>query len=522
MPDTREPATLLSWLGLSDTPDWRKARPLGALLGFALVLLIVLALVAAFVLVARTIFGAEAGLGTGALIVALLGAPVLIWTTVLKHQTVLWQKEGHMTDRISKAVEQLGAEKTVKRLVGEQTVETTEPNLEVRIGAILSLERIAQDSTRHDRGRDHVRVMEILCAYIRHNAPASGAQDHEFGDWEPLSDDATPEDRAAREKARVERFGRFHFFNGKVWAWARTLTPPRADIAEALKVIARRSRDQMRVEAAWPDPPDAGTRWPFKKECPTLPDKPRDAARTASELAAWRTRLGTWLRHIGSYRGYRIDLRSTNLQGADLSGAHLQAARLDRARMEGASLYQARMEGASLDGARMEGASLSEARMQGANLAGARMEGASLHEAWMQGAILDLARMEGASLDQARMEGAHLTMARMEGASLDEARMEGASLDGVRMNAFTVLSGTSFAMARFRNIDLSQIRLIPGQIAPAFGDATVTLPGGIAPGHPGWPAHWPVWKLPDLGAHAFDAEWEKWRANPAAYRPPPP
>jgi hypothetical protein len=40
----------------------------------------------------------------------------------------------------------------------------TEPNIEVRIGAILSLERIAQDSTRYDNGRDHVRVMEILCA----------------------------------------------------------------------------------------------------------------------------------------------------------------------------------------------------------------------------------------------------------------------------------------------------------------------------------------------------------------------
>lgn len=130
--------------------------------------------------------------GAGALIGALLGGPFLIWGTILKHQTVRNQKKGHMTDRIAKVVEQLGAEKTVKgRLVNSAgkkvfekdkngkldysrpvTVEETQPNLEVRMGAILSLERIAQDSTTHDHGRDHVMVTEILCAYTRHNSPA--------------------------------------------------------------------------------------------------------------------------------------------------------------------------------------------------------------------------------------------------------------------------------------------------------------------------------------------------------------
>jgi hypothetical protein len=86
---------------------------------------------------------------------------------------VRYQKEGHITDRINTAVEMLGAEKTVKHRSTddagkEVTTEETVPNIEVRIGAILSLERIAQDSTTHDRGRDHVRVMEILCAYVSH------------------------------------------------------------------------------------------------------------------------------------------------------------------------------------------------------------------------------------------------------------------------------------------------------------------------------------------------------------------
>lgn len=119
----------------------------------------------------------QPNLGLGALLAALLGAPFVIWGTWLKYQTVRFQKEGHMTDRINTAVEQLGAEKVVKLRSFDSegksiTSEETQPNIEVRIGAILSLERIAQDSTIHDKGRDHVRVMEILCAYVRENAKA--------------------------------------------------------------------------------------------------------------------------------------------------------------------------------------------------------------------------------------------------------------------------------------------------------------------------------------------------------------
>lgn len=113
---------------------------------------------------------AGGSLGLGALIAAFLGAPFVIYGTYLRHKTQRLEQEGHMTDRITKAVEQLGTEKTIKEPDGAgKTVERTVPNIEVRMGAILSLERIAQDSTMHDKGRDHVRVMEILCAYIREN-----------------------------------------------------------------------------------------------------------------------------------------------------------------------------------------------------------------------------------------------------------------------------------------------------------------------------------------------------------------
>ena len=57
-----------------------------------------------------------------------------------------------MTDRYTKAIEQLGSDK-----------------LDVRIGGIYALERIARDSAR-----DHPAVMEVLTTFIREHHGSSG------------------------------------------------------------------------------------------------------------------------------------------------------------------------------------------------------------------------------------------------------------------------------------------------------------------------------------------------------------
>lgn len=233
--DSGKAKDLLDWLGARALPDFTKGRWIGAGVGVLLVGLFALALLAAGLVLVHTIGQAMnpategPNLGAGALIAALLGAPFVIWGTWLKYQTVRYQKEGHITDRINKAVEMLGAEKVVKKhhmnsagkkvyekdAAGEPDfakpviVEESVPNIEVRIGAILSLERIAQDSTIHDKGRDHVRVMEILCAYVRENAKA-----------------VTLEPRA--EEAPVPE--------------------PRLDIKIAVDVLKRRNLQQLSIE----------------------------------------------------------------------------------------------------------------------------------------------------------------------------------------------------------------------------------------------------------------------------------
>ena len=64
-------------------------------------------------------------------------------------------QEGQITDRYTKAIEQLGAVDA-----------SGNKKLEVRLGGIYALERIAKDSKR-----DHWPIMEVLCTYVRENAP---------------------------------------------------------------------------------------------------------------------------------------------------------------------------------------------------------------------------------------------------------------------------------------------------------------------------------------------------------------
>lgn len=132
-------------------------------------------------------------------VAALVGVPFLIWRTLISAKQTNISREAHYTALFTKAVEQLGAEKVVKRrefkaeyqktadgnrvlskdkkpiplltsdgeAVGEySSYEITVKNAEVRLGAIYALERIAQDSQR-----DAWPIYQTLCSYIQNNAP---------------------------------------------------------------------------------------------------------------------------------------------------------------------------------------------------------------------------------------------------------------------------------------------------------------------------------------------------------------
>ncbi len=433
----------------------------------------------------------------------LVSAPlalIRVWTTERQVRTT---EQGHMTDRITKAVEQLGAEKEVSRVMRNvtyeengkkrtlfegrledsdlpvhpdevdygpwQVVQRTVPNIEVRIGGLLSLERIAQDSTNYDKGRDHVRVMEILCAYVRENAPAEGAEQN------PLA--RGPDESLLSKKP-------FH----SVRQWIDQLDRPRNDIQIALTIIGRRSQDQIRIE-----------------------QEHRDSGRSF----------------------YRVDLSHTCLRKANLDGADLS----------NAVLFKSLLEGTYCNNADLSGTNLIYAKMTGLTAVACTLDRADLSGADVSEALLDKAKLKDVTLSHTRFVSAQLCAA--------EIRFPARPALGTVNRAFfnyctfgpsndlegsaAVLKGDLHAVSfehrnietlgyppeingmGFRAADLSSGTVPKNWMDYSFGDANVTLPEGRER-----PAHWPRWELPNRGKHNFDDEWRKWQADPEGYVPPDP
>jgi uncharacterized protein YjbI with pentapeptide repeats len=86
---------------------------------------------------------AEAGVRTS--IVQLIGGAALLAGVYFTSRTFRLTREGHITDRYSKAIEQLGNE-----------------NADVRVGGIYALERIARDSAT-----DRETIVDVLATFVR-------------------------------------------------------------------------------------------------------------------------------------------------------------------------------------------------------------------------------------------------------------------------------------------------------------------------------------------------------------------
>ena len=392
----------------------------------------------------------------------LITLPLALLRVLTTERQVTATEEGLITDRINKAVEGLGAEKTVKHVieaplyekdpkgdwkrdetgkliparrpdgtafVDRETVETTEPNLEVRIGAIYALERIAQDSDR-----DHIQIMEILCAYIRQNAPASEAQETLVLKWRRENEAFAEEDRAPFPD------------QDDIRAVAAGLMRPRADIRVALDVLKRRHPAQITLESQDRRPADK--------------------------------------------QGYRLDLRQTNLQSADLESGQLNKARLEGAHLEGAMLDRAHLKGADLRWAHLEGAYIQGAHLEGADLHWSHLEASMMDQSNLSRATVDFAHLEHADLyfaqfNDASLRWAHLSMtglhgAIFNGAKLDRAHLNEAWVSGAKFDAGTSLEAANLRGAAFREVDLSMLHLSQDQVNSLFGDDTTNLPRYVA------------------------------------------
>ncbi len=212
---------------------------------------------------------------------------VVIWITWRRLQVA---QEGQVTERFSRAVDHLGND-----------------SLDVRLGAIYALERIARDSRR-----DHWPIMEILTAYVREHAP-----------WDPPPEDQQP---TADEQ------------------------PLATDIQAALTVLGRR-QDNYDPPGEGPDLHNTDLRGAnlYKAKLRRANFRKADLQRAYLSLANLQ---GVYL--IG------VDLQRARLAGADLRWSRLAEANLQGTRLMSADLRGANLRGADLTGADLRGADLNE------------------------------------------------------------------------------------------------------------------------------------------------------------------
>lgn len=302
----------------------RTARVVGLLVLFAVVVVALLLLLEWYI--APTKPGERKDLVLT--LAQILGGAALLSGLYFTWRTLQVNREGQITERFTRAIDQLGA-----------TGANGNKNLEIRLGAIYALERIARDSET-----DHWPIMEVLTAYIREHAPRqSGVKSSEEDD--PLD--------------------------------IGTVTSPQPDIQAILTVLRRRTRHYGRGEAEAIALP-----WTDLRRAPLLGANLAAAFLRGADLrqanfqaaVLWRADLK------------RADLRQANLSQADLRAADLQYADLRQANLVLANLWRAAFK-SNLVWATFTEADLREAIFaEGCNLRGAVLQGADLRGADLRGA----------------------------------------------------------------------------------------------------------------------------------------
>ncbi len=289
-----------------------------------------------------------------------VGAFFFFVTAYLSWRNVRAAEEKQVTERFGKAVEQLGSDK-----------------LEVQLGGIYALERIAKDSEK-----DHWIIMEVLASFVRSRSVA------------PNVDGQLP-----------------------------TAIAP--NVQAALTVLGRRETRY--------DPPDK-TIYLAKTNCP-------HADLSLANLAAvdFTNASLPGIQLIGANLEDAF-LDGALLTDAALDSANLHCARLVGANLSSTSLIGANLSEANLSNANFSAATLNRANLSRADGSNANFSNAYLSDANLRQADLSQANFAGAFLIRVDFTGADVTGANFAGANLSEAiALTPAQIQQAIVNEHTIL-----------------------------------------------------------------------------------
>jgi uncharacterized protein YjbI with pentapeptide repeats len=234
----------------------------------------------------------------------------------VNQETLRTTQEGQITERFSKAIDQLG--------------KSGKENLAVRLGGIYALERIARDSVK-----DHWPVMEVLTAFVREQTRAHKTT--------PNNSPPVSGESADQERERIA-----------------------ADIQAILTVLGRRARTFGNGESQ-----PLNLSMAQLKEADFRDAQLQRANFTGAQLQGVNF-MGAQLQNI-FFRNAQlqgVNFAFTQLQEADFIGAQLQGADFERAQLQRADFLNAQLQNAFFRSAQLQGADFERAKLGGAQLQG--------------------------------------------------------------------------------------------------------------------------------------------------------
>lgn len=309
------------------------------------------------------------------------------------------EREAQITERFTRAIDQFGRE-----------------TLDVRLGGLYSLERIAHDSEadgdRSKADRDRLAIVEVLAAFVRRRAAELAAADQSP---DGVNDHPSLQVRAPDLQAVLTVLGRLEVAGldlEGVYLYKANLLGARLERAKLSRADLRKAN-----------------------------------------LA------GAYLPGAG--------LAYANLSDANLDGATLEDANLHGASLERTTIIKGCLRRANLASAKASGATLVEADLRGAGLTNTHLNGAQLRK-------VDLreTRLSETDLRYAHLKEAQLTGAELNGAQLQEADIERANLAGAKI-IYSDLSGATLTGASLRGADLTSTKLVGAYILGAYLEKSV-------------------------------------------------
>ena len=299
----------------------------------------------------------------GLIVIATVGSPFLIWRAFSAHNTSLASleqakaslKQSETALKQADIAMQQAKDNTrqtdhvIQRQFADHLIRAFDQlgseNVSVRLGGILTLERLAKDSFDN-----HHPIMEALAAFVRANIALEGKKVSEL-----------PE--IAQQILKSEVFqGTIREIQDSAPSYQLGWDPARIDIQAIFNVLGRREQSHE----------------PFGKY---LNFRETDLA-------------GIQLSGL-NFAG--CSFMWANLQGAKLVSTNLTRANLFGADLTGAILLKANLNKAKLSGAVLRGAMLNEAAFRDADLRGAVLEKAMLGHSDLAGADLCYADLRGAT-----------------------------------------------------------------------------------------------------------------------------